>query len=492
MSRTYLFLFILSFVCLHYACDDNSVITDPSAQLEFSRDTIRFDTVFTQVGSATRSFKVINPHDLIINISSIQLGNRTDQFRLNIDGVPTNSAKDIVILPNDSLWIFVEVTINPDMPVSVSPFVLEEEVFFETNGNDQSVRLEAWGQNANYIPNRFSAGAFSRISCNNDSLRFDDPKPYVFYGVLVIDSCHVAFPPGTEIYVHGGVAKTDEDVIFNDGLVVFTNTASLQSYGNVDNPVTITGDRLESVFDDVSGQWAGIRFLAGSRGNKISHTKITNSLVGVRVDSSAFLRIEDSEIRNTAGAGIIGIHSTIIGTNCLVADNGSVSGLFTFGGSYTFLHSTFANYRSQTAAIRLDNFACINNDCANGAIANRLVANFTNCIITGSDPDEVDLQDLFEGAEPQQFSYNFKNSLVTIDELLDPDQFPNFFDNCEDCVTATRDDELFIDYEAFDYHLDTMSVAIGKGFPVSIVPVDIEGVMRDPATPDLGCYEFVE
>lgn len=474
------------------ACDDDSVNTDPGARLEFSHDTIRFDTVFTQVGSATRSFRVRNPHDQIINISSIQLGSRTDQFRLNIDGVSTNSAKDIAVLPNDSLWIFVEVTIDPDMPLSISPFVIEEEVFFETNGNDQSILLEAWGQNANYIPNRFSAGDFTRISCDNDSLRFDDPKPYVIYGVLVIDSCHVAFPPGTEIYVHGGVAKTDEDVIFNDGLLVFTNTASLQSYGTVDDPVIITGDRLESVFDDVSGQWAGIRFLAGSRGNKINHTRISNSLIGLRVDSSSFLRIDNSEIRNTAGAGIIGIHSTIIGTNCLVANNGSISGLFTYGGSYTFLHSTFANYQSQTSAIRLDNFACIANDCSNGAVGNRLIANFTNCIITGSDIDEIELQDIFEGAEPLQFRYNFKNSIVTVDELLDPDQFPNFFDNCDECITATREDELFINYEEFDYHLDTMSIAIERGFPLPTVVTDLEGRLRDTAMPDLGCYEFPE
>jgi len=226
------------------ACEDDSINSDPSVMLEFSHDTIRFDTVFTQVGSATRSFRVINPSNQSIQISSIQLGNQTNQFRLNIDGVPTNSATDVLILPNDSLWVFVEATIDPDLPISVSPFVLEEEVFFELNGNDQSVKLEAWGQNANYIPNRFNAGEFTRISCQNDSLRFDDPKPYVIYGVLIVDSCHVAFPPGTEIYVHGGVARTDEDVIFNDGLLAFTNTASLQSYGTRDRPVIITDDRL--------------------------------------------------------------------------------------------------------------------------------------------------------------------------------------------------------------------------------------------------------
>lgn len=465
---------------------------DPSVMLEFSSDTIRFDTVFTQVGSATRSFRVINPSDQSVQISSIQLGNRTNQFRLNIDGVSTNSAQNVLILPNDSLWIFVEATIDPDMPLSQSPFVLEEEVFFELNGNDQSVKLEAWGQNANYIPNRFSAGQFSRISCNNDSLRFDDPKPYVIYGVLIIDSCHVAFPPGTEIYVHGGIARTEDNDIFNDGLIAFTNNASLQSYGTRENPVIITDDRLESEFDEVTGQWAGVRFLAGSRGNKLSHTWINNSIVGVRVDSSAFLRMENCEIRNTASAGVVGIHSTILGENCLIADNGSSSGLFVYGGSYTWLHSTFANYQTQTPAIYLDNCLGGGGDCINSNVRNRLVATFTNCIIYGSDGDEVVLDDAFAGEEPRQFQYQFRNSIVAVDELLDPEKFPNFFDNCTGCINATREDEIFINYEESDYHLDTMSIAIGQAFPLPTVNQDIEGNQRDSSMPDIGCYEFLE
>jgi len=487
--RVYIFLVILSGLLLQYGCSDDTIISDSSAQLEFSSDTITFDTVFTSVGSATRSFRIINPHSESIVVSTIELGNETENFRLNIDGSPTNSARDITILPNDSLWIFAEVTVDPDMPLSISPFVLTEQVNFVTNGNEQSVVLEAWGQNANYIPNRQSGGEFTRISCQNDSLRFDDPKPYVIYGVLIIDSCQMVFPPGTEVYVHGGIARND-DAIFNDGLLVFTENSSLTSRGSVENPVIIQGDRLESAFDNVSGQWSGIRFLAGSRGNSIKHTEIRNSLVGVRVDSSAFLRIEDTKVQNTAGPGIIGIHSTIIGENLLVTDNNTFSALLTYGGNYTFLHSTFANYGSQNAAVHLDNFSCINGDCDQGALPNKINANFTNCIVMGSSGDEIELQDLFNGDEPLQFRYNFNHSVVSVDELLDADAYPNFFDDCENCINVTRDDTLFIDQDMMDYHLDTMSVAIEKGRPLPTVTLDIEGNTRDGNTPDIGCYEF--
>lgn len=479
-------------MCLHYACETESFITDSSAQLEFSQDTVRFDTVFTEVGSATRSFRILNPHSERIVISAIELAGRSTQFRLNIDGVATSSASELTILPNDSLWVFVEVTVDPDMPLSSSPYVIEEQVFFLTNGNEQIVQLEAWGQNANYIPNRFSAGEFTRLSCDNDSLRFDDPKPYVIYGVLIIDSCHVALPPGTEIFVHGGLARTDENVIFNDGLLAFTNTASLQSQGTVSNPVLITGDRLESEFADVAGQWSGIRFLDGSRGNDIRNTRITNSLIGVRADSMSQLSLENVEISNTSGPGIVGVHAMITGENVLVADNGSFSGLFQFGGDYSFSHSTFANYQGQSSALRLDNFICIGGDCSRGVLANALNATFTNCIIFGNDADEIQLQDVFEGTEPSQFNYTLTNCIVAVDELIDADQFPTFFENCNDCLNATLDDELFIDQELRDYHLDTMSIAIERAIPLTGIQRDLEGNQRDLSTPDIGCYEFID
>ena len=42
-------------------------------KLEFSLDTLRFDTVFTERGSATRILKVYNPNDESVRISRIAL-----------------------------------------------------------------------------------------------------------------------------------------------------------------------------------------------------------------------------------------------------------------------------------------------------------------------------------------------------------------------------------------------------------------------------------
>lgn len=488
MLRNLIGCLILGFVLLCFACQDETFTTSSDAKLEFSLDTLRFDTVFTTLGSATRSFRVRNLNNESIRISTIQMGNGSSSFRLNIDGTPQNSASDVEILPNDSLWIFAEVTVDPDQPISSSPFVIEDDIFFETNGNEQIVHLEAWGQNANYIPSRFSAGQFASLSCDLDSLSWDDPKPYVIYGVLVVDSCDLILPAGTEVYVHGGVAR-NEELIFNDGLFVFTSTASLVTKGTIEDPVLITGDRLEQDFSEVSGQWAGVRFLAGSRGNKIRNTIIENSIVGVRVDSSSNLRLTNTKIRNTASSGIIGVHASIFAENCLVTNSGGSSAFLTYGGSYQFFQTTFANYGNQASALHVDNFACGDAECTI-LIPNRLSAFFQNCIIFGSGRDEIELVDALDGTSESDFNYNFRNCIVAVDELIDEDQFPNFFDRCLDCINAETSDTLFVDVDMNDYHLDTMSIAENKGAPLTFLPFDLDGNTRDLNVPDIGCYEF--
>lgn len=56
------------------ACKKDQFITTSGAGLEFSLDTLTFDTVFTNLGTATRRFKVYNPHNQIIRINNVFLG----------------------------------------------------------------------------------------------------------------------------------------------------------------------------------------------------------------------------------------------------------------------------------------------------------------------------------------------------------------------------------------------------------------------------------
>ena len=168
-------------------CYTEQFTTDTTDRLRFSLDTLRFDTVFVTVGSATRSFKVYNDASLPLKIEKISIRSGAfSVFRLNVDGfsAPSKILKGVEIGAHDSIYVFLEVTIQPDQPLSISPFVISDAIEFETNSNIQTVYLEAWGQNANYIPDRYSKGSLALLSCNLQEETWSDPKPYVIYGVL--------------------------------------------------------------------------------------------------------------------------------------------------------------------------------------------------------------------------------------------------------------------------------------------------------------------
>jgi hypothetical protein len=472
------------------ACEQQTFDTNSSSQLSFSKDTIRFDTVFTFIGSATRSVKVYNQSDDWIKISNITLGTSgSDRFRINVDGISGSSFENVEIPPNDSIWVFTEVTIDPDQPVSESPFVISEKIFFNTNGNAQSVDLEAWGQNANYVPNNTNDGAFALLTCDLQEFAFDDPKPYVIYGVLIVDSCELVLPAGTEVYVHGGLVNSQTNGRYNDGQLIFLNKGSIRSEGTIDNPVVFQGDRLESVFNDIDGQWTGIRFLEGSSNNTLDHTIIKNSILGIQADSAAVIDLKNTQIFNTTGAGISASHATITAENCLFFDNYGGGIKLGYGGNYDFKYCSIGSYGIQAPSLEMNNIRCLDQFCTTFR-QNALTARFTNCIIAGSSDDEMTFLDIENGDDPTQFDYQFENCIVKVDELPTEVAYDDFDDRCVGCIKMSNMDPLFVNVDSLNYRLVEMSIAIGQAQPISGITVDLANNVRDASTPDIGCYEF--
>ena len=469
-------------------------ITDGNFTLEFSLDTLRFDTVFTELGSATRSFKAYNRNDRPVRIGKVSLaGTAGAKFRMNVDGTPGDVVEGVEIRENDSIYVFVEVTIDPDQPLSVSPFVIEDKVLFETGDKRQEVRLEAWGQNANYYPNRFNRGVPDTISCNNDKIVWDDPKPYVIYGEIFIEKCALEVAAGTRIHVHGGVAKNELFGIFNDGIIWTMPSGSIRMRGTKEAPIVIEGDRLEEPFQDEYGQWQGIILGRGSRGNIMEWTTVKNAIFSVYVDSLAEFTARNSQFYNTNSSGIIGFHSTISLENCLIYNNLSTSVQLILGGDYSFDYCTVASYGVDASAIGMSNFYCYD-DFLNCQVleAASLRARFRNCIFFGSRRDEVSLSDIYGGQQPNAFDVEFQNCIVRVDELLTQQDglYADFLENqCATCINATRDDALFAGPNEDDYHLDTLSIAEGMALPLTGIGIDLEGNMRDATAPDIGCYE---
>lgn len=471
------------------SCYDEKFTTDTNDTLSIRIDTLTFDTVLTQVSTVTRFFKIYNPHGLSVRVSEIKVtGKDAHFFRLNVDGYTGDIIRDIDILPEDSIYVFAEATIDPDQPVSVSPFILEAEIVFTTNNTDQQVTLIAWGQNANYIPGPNTPNRISLLTCDFGEVIWDDPKPYVLYGTLLIDSCTLVLPPGARLYVHGGIANNQLG-IYNEGLIYTLPSGKLKVTGTVTDPVIIRDDRIEP---DHVGSWAGIRLGPESGPHLFTYMHMSSANAGIIADSASLVNIDHSRIASTGGPGFYARHAMANISNSLFYDNGGQSIALTFGGTYEINYCTVASFGNDAEAILMNNFYCTDPLCSEGVLLNQFTGRINNSILIGSSTDEVWIADA--GMTGQGLmDVQMRNNMVVVDELLDPENFPTFFESiCSNCFEYSFGDTLFVDMFKDDYHLDTMSVAEMKGIPLPGFPDDLDGNTRDLLLPDLGCYEFQE
>lgn len=120
---------------LNTGCRKDVLTTDSGAKLRFSVDTLTFDTVFTTIASTTLPLKIFNDNKNKIKVSSIELGSgASSKFRINVDGIP-GDAYEVEIEGKDSLYIFVEVTVDPNN--ANNPLIFIDSLNFLTNGNKQ-------------------------------------------------------------------------------------------------------------------------------------------------------------------------------------------------------------------------------------------------------------------------------------------------------------------------------------------------------------------
>lgn len=478
-------LVLLFGVVFYTGCLQPVVPIDENMPLKFSRDTVIFDTVFTGRGSATQIFKVYNEASEDVQ-TDIYLSDNPSMFRINVDGIAGDEFEDITIPAMDSIYIFLEVTIDPDQPLSISPFVIEESLVFETQFGMQEVILTAWGQNANYITPAERKRRISLLSCDFQELRWDDPRPYVIYGVLVIDSCTLVWPSGTEVYVHGGIVNNDLG-IYNDGLLFFGSRAKLITEGDANTPVMIQGDRLEPAFEDVPGQWSGLRFGAGAEA-EMQHTIIKNAANGLVLDSGSTASLDACQILNSAGIGLAARRANLVAKNCLIAIGGVFPVQLTFGGNYSFTYCTIVNYARISQAFLANNFTCYDPECMNVAF-NRLSLTVKNSIIAGSTDDQLAL---INGMESQvNFRLDFANNLIRTEDFLD--NYPDFYEDiCNPCWNFDPEEPLFEDPFELNFQLDSLSQAMDKAEYLPEIPRDALDVQRDPSKPDLGCFELIE
>lgn len=461
--------FFILLIWLLNSCNEENFLSDDNASLMFSADTVMFDTVFTTIGSTTQSFRVINKYGQPVQVSSIYLAGGDDSdFRLNIDGVSTNDTSDVQIRAMDSVFIFVEVTVNPNG--GSQPMVVEDSIIFTINGNEQVINLMAWGQD--FVP-------INSQIIDKDTT-WSNEKPYLIYNYAYVEEgVTLKIEHGTKIYFHKDA-----------GLYV---RGQIEANGTVSEPITFTGDRLEELYEDVPSQWYGVVLYPNKNESVFKNTIIQNGIVGLQVgtieyEGAANVSLENVQIQHMSYAGIFALKSNIDATNTVIADCGYYAVTLLIGGEYDFNHCTVANYwggysNRQTHSLYFSNELKVNDTTV--FYGNLDKVNWTNSIIWGNLTSEVG----YHKNEEYLMEYTFDHCLVKIADSVDVTDEKHYN------AIIKNEDPKFVDYSEYDWQLDTLSVAKDAGaFEFSeFAPLDILGVSREKDDgPDLGAYERVE
>lgn len=468
---------VVAIIVSFFSCNDEGYLDSRDAQLTFSTDTVMFDTIFTSIGSTTQHFTVHNPYNENILISRIRLaGGDLSSFRLNINGEVENEIYEVEIPARDSIYIFVEVFIDPTG--QNLPMVVQDSIEFTTNANIQDIKLVAYGQDFKLVKGE-----------TIETTTWTAEKPYLVYDYAYVDSSSVlTIEPGTKVFFHKGA-----------GLYV---KGKIEANGTFQDPITFLADRLEDTYKNIPDQWNGIILYSGSHNNILNFCTIKNANIGLQVgtiehDGYASARITNTRIQNMAYAGVFAMKSKIYAYNNLVANCGFYAVALLVGGEYEFYHSTIANYwgnfsskARSTPALTISNVLIYENSKGNNITytGDLVKATFGNSIIYGNNLKEIDLVN----KEEKEFNYLFENCIIQV-----PDTFKTSNkEHYKNVWKGLEYDPLFVDpYVDYNFALDTLSPAkdigkleIGNQFPLDILNKD----RTADAGPDLGAFERIE
>lgn len=430
--------------------------------LSFSVDTVVFDTVFTTIGSTTKNFKFYNKDNKKLLIEEIELmGGQNSPFRINIDGINGIFHRDIEMLPKDSLFGFVEVTLNVNN--QLLPMIVEDSIRFRTNGKDQYLKLAVWGQDAYFHYKDF-----------NDDIDYpwSNDKPHVIYGAAYVDSAKtLTIPKDTKVHLH-------------KGSMLFVYKGTLKIEGEKGHEVRFMGDRLEQDYKDVAGQYYGI-YLHEAKPSSINYLIQENGSSGIHITgnnatnspSDYNLTITNSILTNNANYGFFLFDgSKLKAENCVVSRNGTHALFVLRGASFDFTHCDLVSYgQSKGAAVGIRNYY-------EGVASNIPFGNFKNTVIYGGQNYEMALDTVNPNNSPGLIQLSLNNCVV---QYKDGSNHPMF----QNSVYFNQDPK-FTDPNKNNFKPTSGSSLSNRGGSAYALPLDIEENSRNMTTPDIGAYEF--
>jgi hypothetical protein len=380
--------------------------------------------------------------------------------------VPGPQINNTEVLANDSLYLYVTVSINPT--AANLPFLVRDSIEISYNGNRQWVQLEAFGQNAHFYRNRRITG---QEIWNND-------RPYVILGSFTVDTtATLTINKGCQIYMHADAP--------------FLVHGSLQVNGeHYDSTrVVFTGDRLDAPYRDFPASYPGLFFTNSSHNNTINYGIIKNAYQAVVVtgpSSGTKLTLNETIIDNAYDAGLLGINTSISARNLLVSNCGK-NLILALGGSYDFTHSTFATF-SNSYVQHKDPVALFTNFLTQGntITVNDLNATFRNCIFWGEENGFVKNEVVTAKQGNTQYNVLFDKVLWRVQTApANVTVTPNGA-----FTGAPLFDSINTNQRFFNFRLKEVSPAINAGIAAGVT-IDLDGKPRPVGiAPDLGAFEW--
>ena len=456
---TFAFCFFLA------SCKKDSFITSEFAQIGMTADTLKYDTVFTTTGSITKSFKIINPNNQKLRLSKVKLmSGLTSAYKMNIDGAATTEVNNLDIEANDSIYVFVSITINPN--AANLPFIVSDSILINYNGNSRYVQLQAYGQNANFLRNKLITG--NVVWTNN--------LPYVILGSIRIDTtATLTIQPGCKIFSHA-----DAPFIV-DGTLTVNGTHS-------DN-VIFTGDRLDEGYKDLPASWPGIYFRGSSKNNNLSYAVIKNAYQAIVTEKPSLnanpkVILHQCIVDNAYDAGLLCVNSSLQADNSLISNCGS-NIILSYGGIYNFTHCTVAAY-SNNYLIHKNPVLNVNNFLNQSGIllTADLNAVFRNNIFW-SDGGMVDNEVVVSKQGASAFTVLFEKNIYRA--LTDP---ANSTLSGNKINTEPSFDSIDVSKKIYDFRITKNAFAPGLNAGILTgFPKDLDNNTRNIGLPDMGCYE---
>ena len=470
MVKNIFYIFISALVLLTalVSCEADKISTDTSLMLKFSSDTVRFDTIFTDQGSATYKLKVYNPSKNRVLLESITL-NEAVNYQMSVSGISADVVNNTYLNAGDSLMIFIQVFINPND--DKTPFIVRDSIDFFFNNHTQVLQLEAYGRNVKRFKNK---------TITSDTIITPDIPILLSDTLRIAEGATLTLTPGTRLYC------TKASVIYVEGMLI--------SEGTIDSMVEIRGDRDDFMntvpplsYDQASGQWGGIKIASTSYGNVLNHTDVRNADFGIVIDSTSTenttLTVNSSIIRNMLYNVISATNAKVEIYNSLLYNAGE-NILHFEGGEYKVVYSTLTNNYSFSWGGRTQPILYYSNK------NNAFKAEMYNSIVYGNYASEIDynIEDVLSA------EYVFKNCLVkqymkTVDTNIYVDCIIN--SSPKFVYEEIKDDT----YRVYDYHLTSSSPAIGNADIsfATLLSEDLDGNERtSDGVSDIGCYEYIK